>query len=105
MADAAILHCWLLRPGRTGQGGRRKGPCVRHRCGMVQSGAGRAVSLLPSGDGDSGEFPSSVESGLRGVLGEGKGLGPVRSLLRNREAGLGGFSRTPLMKVRRAAEA
>lgn len=45
---------------------------------MVQSGGGETVTLMLSRDGASGGFLSSAESGPRGALGEGQGLGASR---------------------------
>lgn len=85
MAGAAILHCWLLRPGLAGQGERGRGPCVRHPCGMVQSGAGEMLTLMLCRGGASGGFPSPV-SEVPWVKVRAWALA-VRRLLRNGEAG------------------
>ncbi|EPQ07469.1 ATP synthase subunit alpha, mitochondrial [Myotis brandtii] len=72
---------------------------------MVQSGAGGTVILMPPRDGASGGFPSSVESGARGALGEGQGLGAsCRKSGPKRGGRAPPIPRTPSLKVRASGE-
>lgn len=73
MPGAAILQRWPAV-----QGWWPKSPFARHPCGTMQSGGGETVTLMLSRDGASGGFLSSAESGPRGALGEGQGLGARR---------------------------